>query len=391
MLSREVAQLLALGIDPRFRKVDNTKSLGELFQDYINNDCIHLSDKTWNQRLKTLIDFNNFVRGAAKRASPLALNRDNIREFYWQQMERGISPNTGSKYVSHLHTAWKTIDLTVSDQNVVRRYHPIKVPTQATGIEFTPTIDEVDLFISMLPREDWRKLATLARFTGLRNSQLAQLRWGDVDLGQSVICIRPELGKSQQERRGRFIPINRHLVYELESWNPLQRLTRPKKNAIEWAEMQPLIERDVRGKTYRKRCRLSVEHHKGGKLVKTSWRDIWRRTGAVKSYHGKFKPLHAFRRFFTTYLLQHGAQYALVKQLLGQSSSLERSYLDQVLPVLQNIVDKIPPVRTGSAILSDPNFTNPTPIRSIERVQLPERCAPKRNRTSAARLTKKLP
>ena len=387
----EVTQLLALGIDPRFRKVNKGESLAKYFADYLNHDCLHLAERTRNQRFMVLQAFHDFVRGRAKGASPLALNRDNIRLFYQNQMARGLSPNTGSKYVSHLHTAWKSIDLTVSDQNIIHRFHPIRVPTVATGIEFTPTLNEVDLFIAMLPREDWRRVATLARYTGLRNSQLAQLLWGDVDLGRGIICIRPELGKSKQESRGRFIPINKDLRLIMASWSPLLRANKPNTDLIAWAQAQPLLQREVRGKTYRKRCRLSVAHNKAGKVVTDSWRDIWQRSGAVRPYHGKFKPLHAFRRFFTTYLLSQGAQYPLIKQLLGQSSSLERAYLDQVMPVLQDIVDLIPPIRPGSEILSDPNFHNTPAIWSKQSESIIKRCAPKRDRTSAARLTQKLP
>ncbi len=45
-----------------------------------------------------------------------------------------------------------------------------------------------------------------------------QLRWDDLDLAEAVLEIRRELGKTQQERRGRRVPISRHLVDELAGW-----------------------------------------------------------------------------------------------------------------------------------------------------------------------------
>lgn len=63
----------------------------------------------------------------------------------------------------------------------------------------------------------WRVLA-IQRFTGLRIWQAARLRWSDLDLARGLLTIRPELGKTRQERRGRVVPVSPHLVELVSGW-----------------------------------------------------------------------------------------------------------------------------------------------------------------------------
>lgn len=64
----------------------------------------------------------------------------------------------------------------------------------------------------------YRQVMVIARYTGLRVGQVLRLEWRDVDLDAALLTVRPELGKSKQEKRGRVVPIAEHLVEELAGW-----------------------------------------------------------------------------------------------------------------------------------------------------------------------------
>ena len=57
-----------------------------------------------------------------------------------------------------------------------------------------------------------RQLGIVLRFTGLRVQQAMGLTWDDVDLDRRLLRVRPELGKSDQEQRGRIMPVSEHLT-----------------------------------------------------------------------------------------------------------------------------------------------------------------------------------
>jgi integrase len=69
------------------------------------------------------------------------------------------------------------------------------------------------------PASGWqRRLYFLLRCTGLRVGKALELRWDDLRFEQGIAEIRPELGKSKQERRGPWIPLAQVLVAELAGW-----------------------------------------------------------------------------------------------------------------------------------------------------------------------------
>jgi integrase len=85
--------------------------------------------------------------------------------------------------------------------------------------KLAPTWAEMDAMIAA--SSGWhRQLYTVLRCTGLRVGQALGLRWSDIrqhgDL--HVLHVRPELGKTRQERRGRLVPLAPVLVREIAGW-----------------------------------------------------------------------------------------------------------------------------------------------------------------------------
>jgi len=114
-------------------------------------------------------------------------------------------------------------------------YHGVPQP-DSLGLErpapphkLAPTWEEMDACIDMA--DGWQhQLYVLLRSTGLRVAQAMALQWSDLELAPNprspytsdphhpTLRIRPELGKSRQERRGRIIPIAPTLAAELAGW-----------------------------------------------------------------------------------------------------------------------------------------------------------------------------
>jgi integrase/recombinase XerC len=126
-------------------------------------------------------------------------------------------------------------------------------------------------------------LAELMYGAGLRVSEVAALRWGDVDLDSELVLVRR--GKGGKSRQ---VPLTPPAVQRLRDLGPAGS--------------------DV--PVFRNR--------RGGALSDRSMRRIVRKLG-LQSGVGHVYP-HAFRHAFATHLLDHGADLRAVQELLGHRS-----------------------------------------------------------------------
>lgn len=313
-------------------------TLGQLLQRYLRIGCLHVNEKTLRQRQATLIRFDDFLRGRASSCHPTAMNRDNLSEFYHHELARGLSQNSAAKYLSIIHTAWQWLAADVADSSIVLPFMVIKVPRTPPPRRISATWEDMDRCIRLLSGVD-RRVAIVARFTGLRNSQLARLIWGDLLLERGELLIRPELGKSSQERRGRIVPLSPHLLKILEGWAPRLRVTVPAYGFEQWEATQPLIERNVHGETFAIRCRT--------RKIGNAWKNV----GCHQSvYSGR--PLHAFRAGFITELQRTGANHLAICHLIGHSGGLAEHYVDPYSLPLQEVVNQIPDIGCCEARLN---------------------------------------
>lgn len=158
-----------------------------------------------------------------------------------------------------------------------------------------------------LSDERWRQLYLLMRFTGLRLSQVGGLQWEDFHDGS--LTLRPELGKSEQEKRGRVIPVSQHLQSEMGKWD---RSSPPGKGYI-------LSRGSIATRTNR----------------------LWSKTG-VRDEKWKGRPHHAFRKGFVSGLVLAGANREAVRYLVGHSQGLDGVYTDPASLPLRETVELIP-------------------------------------------------
>lgn len=184
-----------------------------------------------------------------------------------------------------------------------------------------PTWAQMDAAIGAA-RTPWLEDALVVmRCTGLRVGQMMRLRWDDLhEDGRDgwMLHVRPELGKTKQERAGRLIPVTRHLVEHFAGrgvrtgW-----LVAPEKRAREVASWQVT--------------------------------DIWERS-KVPDRIWRGHTCHCFRYGFETGLTAAGGEWQAVEHLVGHAvKGSGSSYLDTRWALkLREAVDLVPPI--GQAV-----------------------------------------
>lgn len=178
------------------------------------------------------------------------------------------------------------------------------IDRQPAPHKLSPTWADMDACIEAA--SGWqRRLYVMLRSTGLRVAQVMDLRWNDFDFAAKVplLHVRPELGKSKLERRGRWVPIAPALLEVLDGW------TRTSVFVIHCGR----ITREARARDADR---------------------AWKRAGVDKAIW-KGCGHHAFRAGFQSELKRAGADDEAVKFLVGHSLGVREHYLDpSSLPML---------------------------------------------------------
>lgn len=214
--------------------------------------------------------------------------------------------NTVQKHFSAIELAWRW-----GWQRQARgEYHGIPQP-DSLGLKrrpsphkLFPTWAEMDACIEAA--DGWQHdLYTVLRCTGLRVGQALGLRWDDFRLDQEtpLLHVRPELGKSDQEKRGRWIPVAPALVTVLSGWGRREG----------WVVPCARESREARARDAQR---------------------AWRRAG-VDAAVWQDCAHHAFRAGFQSGLKLLGADDEAVQFLVGHSGGLRARYVGpEALPLV---------------------------------------------------------
>ncbi|HLN06799.1 MAG TPA: site-specific tyrosine recombinase [Acidimicrobiales bacterium] len=175
---------------------------------------------------------------------------------------------------------------------------------------------EVELLLSAVIGEVPRALRDRAILetlyaTGMRISELAGLRLGDLDTRRSVAVA---YGKGSKER---LVPVGSYALRALEAW--LGPGGRPAMAPARWARRadEEALFISTRG---RKMSRQAV------------WQVV--RTAAVKVKLERRVSPHVLRHSCATHLLEHGADIRVVQELLGHATITTTQVYTKVSPEL---------------------------------------------------------
>jgi integrase len=148
-----------------------------------------------------------------------------VSDYIATKLGEGFSPKTVTNHLNILHSIFShSIKRGWAAANPVAAVDRPRVARADTDIRFlTPA--EVDALIEAAPDDELgpteRALYIVAAFTGLRQGELAALRWRDVDRAAGLIRVRRtfnrgRFGTPKSRRSSRAVPMAARVAVELE-------------------------------------------------------------------------------------------------------------------------------------------------------------------------------
>ena len=342
-LAREVEQTVSLGRSWEVEKPPDVPALtgeGGIVEKFLLDRARSRAPGTMKLLMTRLGMFSDWLaerEGEIPR--PDVLTRALLAEYYSHlQVTPGAQGprrlNTIRDHIEAIQQCWKWAHEHDEDwPGVVPRPRKLEdMPEDPPRLTVAPTWEEMDRCIGEL-RVGWvRRAAILMRFTGLRINQALRLRWEDIDLDGATLTIRPELGKSKVEKRGRIIPLSLHLVEILSGWG------------VREGDLVPRVVSAIR----ERRRSLGLPSREPdappatGATVTMS--RAWERAG-VRPVIWEHRPDHAFRRGLQTGLKRLGVDPDAIEYYVGHSLGAVRDvYLDPDSLPMRALADAILPL-----------------------------------------------
>ncbi len=272
------------------------------------------------------LDLRRFVRFLGE-DQPLSVLRGQLLSDWADSLEAAASTKVGMCQSVRQFWEWCSVEDEFQDQ--ARRPPTLKhlgITRPLSSRPVSPSWVECDRCIAELTGSS-RRVAIIARFTGLRISQILALRWEDLDMDDRSLCIRPGNGKTKVEKRGRTVPVSAHLVAEMAGWGPREGLLFPGR----LERSKPMDGGHLR------------------KVIRRAWQaagvreEVWGQVG-----RGNAKPTHAFRYALQSELMRAGAQPDAVEHLVGHQLQGARAwYIDTDIALMdkaRQAVDLIPEI-----------------------------------------------
>ncbi len=306
----------------------------------VNGDSPN-SIKRWGYALKSCFRMLREVAGVpADQVFPVErLNREIITQARVGWEANGIAPRTIHLNTTRLldlwawmhedPTKWPGVPQPPTRRKGLTRKLPPAMPSAA------PTVAEMDAVLRELAK-DWRRrvplhICIVARFTGLRVSQILKLRRGDLDI--EARTLRVQTGKSAREKLGRVMPVSQHLI---DALCPV----------LDRTHDQWLVRQVRAGGDSASPANIPYSG------VKIAWQTacadgLVRQEVLEPETRRKQRPFHAFRAGFMAALENLGTATSDIQRLVGHAASTSaRHYVDDksVAGNLHKAVDAIPPI-----------------------------------------------
>ena len=220
-------------------------------------------------------------------------NKSDLLDFIAKRVESGAKPRSTARQLSSFRRFFRYIlreGMRGSDPTV-----DIEMPRIGRSLPKSLSEDEVDALLNA-PNTDEplghrdRAMLELLYATGLRVSELINLRQSQVNFNQGVLRI---VGKGDRER---LIPLGE----ESQRWL-LEFLDGPR--------MEILLERQTD---------YLFPTRRGDRMTRQAFWHIIKRYAAKAGIRQKMSP-HSLRHAFATHLLNRGADLRVVQMLLGHS------------------------------------------------------------------------
>lgn len=262
------------------------------FLDYLQLEKKY-SSHTLTAYAADLNEFLDFLKTEFEEEDPLAANYSQIRSWIVQLSEKGISNRSINRKISSLKAYYRYLLKTHQIETSPLTKHRALKTSKKVQIPFSEK--EIAEVLETIDDSDWEGLrdkliVELFYSTGMRRSELLNLKMNDIDLDEGVLKV---LGKRNKER---YIPL----------------LPSVKNTIRKYREMREGSGPDMKND-------FLFIGNKGDKLTETF---VYR---IINNYFSKVsgkikKSPHILRHSFATHLLNQGANLNAVKELLGHSS-----------------------------------------------------------------------
>ena len=329
-LAREIEQAHATGVDWQPRHTAADPSIGDVAAAFLVDRARTCRQATLNQMTVAVNRFLAYLaeRQPRGRIRLDALCKSALAGFHQHVIDGGASSTTANQYVRHIQGrkglwAWAANDDRYCD--ITPRPRTIDLPSSQTAIQALPIgWRECDLAIEWPSARAWHRQAmTLGRYTMLRRKQIFGLLWSDIDMAEGLIRIRPELGKTRQERRGRIIPATPYLIDELAGWGTREGYVVKMPGAARVINEGPL-------------------------------RAKWYRSGAVPE-GVRVQIFHLLRKVGMRELALRGVEMHVIQALVGHARGVTGDVYVQaatIMPLMREAVGLIAPIATSGATVS---------------------------------------
>jgi integrase len=214
------------------------------------------------------------------------VNYARIEDFKLSQVAKGLSRKTVNNHLGVLRRML-SVARKRGEIEVVPAFEWLKAPPPA--FDFL-NYEEADKLIAAAD-DDWRAMITLAVRTGLRQSELRELRWEDVDLKAGKLVVRRSVWRgivtTPKNGKPREVPLSGQALAALKGHRHLRG---------------PLVFCNMDGRQF--------SHNQ----VKNP---LWR---ACKRAGLRLVQWHVLRHTFASHLAMRGAPLKVVQELLGHAT-----------------------------------------------------------------------
>ncbi|MDH4100296.1 MAG: tyrosine recombinase XerC [Nitrospirota bacterium] len=262
-------------------------------------------------------DLGQFVEYLGGNADLARVTNLEIRGFMAHLHRLGVKKSSAGRKLAALRSFYRYLHREgYVEQNPAKS---VATPKKEKYIPQFLTADDIDRLVKAPEGDDdaamqARVILELFYSSGLRISELASLKVGDVDMESGVLRV---LGKGRKER---MVPVGSKALEALEAW-----LARRKGKGA--------VSRDV----------PILLNSRGGGLSVRSIRNIVYRYSGESCQAGRVKP-HALRHTFATHMLQEGADLRSLQEMLGHASlSTTQKYTHVDIKRLMEVYDQAHP------------------------------------------------
>ncbi|MGD2123506.1 MAG: site-specific tyrosine recombinase XerD [Gemmatimonadota bacterium] len=282
----------------------------ESFVDYLSFER-GLSDRTLSAYQRDLEKLLSFLE-ARGRPGPGSISPEDLREFVFSVKEAGLSASSIRRLLSSVRSYFAfLLEEGVLEADPSERLEAPRawrrLPEALSVEEVAKILDAPDPDHPMYWRD--RGILEVLYATGMRVSELVELKVGDLDLEEGLCTV---LGKGSKER---LVPLGG------PSRRALARYLEQVRTRLDSGRGQ--------GKVFL--------NHRGGPLSRTAVWEMVKKYAARAGVKSRVSP-HTFRHSFATHLLEGGADLAAVQELLGHAdisttqiyTHVDRDYLRDV-------------------------------------------------------------